>query len=61
MAPAAYILEVRLAEVRRLLRETSLPLKDIAGQTGFADANHLCKAFRRQFHMSPGGYRQQVR
>lgn len=61
LAPAAYILEVRLAEVRRLLRETSLPLKDIAGQTGFADANHLCKAFRRQFHMSPGGYRQQVR
>ena len=61
LAPAAYVLEVRLAEVRRQLRETAAPLKEIAGQTGFADANHLCKAFRRQFHLSPGGYRQQLR
>jgi len=44
----------------RCLRETTAPLKDIASQTGFADANHLCKAFRRRYHLTPGTYRQQV-
>lgn len=57
LAPAAYVLEVRLAEVRRRLHETSAPLKEIASTTGFADANHLCKAFRRGHHISPGAYR----
>jgi AraC-like DNA-binding protein len=61
LAPAACVLELRLAEVRRRLRETAAPLKEVAVATGFADANHLCKAFRRQFHMSPGTYRRQVR
>jgi AraC-like DNA-binding protein len=61
LAPAAYVHELRLAEVRRRLRDGSAPLKDIALETGFADANHLCKAFRRQYHLSPGTYRKQFR
>ncbi len=61
LTPAAFMLEVRLGEVRRRLRETRGPLKEIAAETGFADANHLCKAFRRQYHLSPGAYRRQMR
>ncbi len=60
LAPAAYVLEVRLAEARKQLRKTRAPLKAIAAFTGFADANHLCKAFRRQFNLSPGAYRRQA-
>lgn len=60
LAPAAFVLEARLAEARRLLRESGAPLKEIAELTGFADANHFCKAFRRVFHLSPGVYRRQV-
>jgi AraC-like DNA-binding protein len=60
LAAAAYVLELRLAEVRRSLRETAAPLKEIAAATGFADANHLCKVFRRQYHLSPGTYRRQA-
>jgi AraC-like DNA-binding protein len=60
LAPAAYVFELRLAEVQRWLRETPSPLKEIAAATGFADANHLCKAFRRHFHLSPGEYRRLV-
>jgi AraC-like DNA-binding protein len=60
LAPAAFVQETRLLEVSRLLRETGAPLKEIAEQTGFADANHLCKAFRRAYHMSPGAYRRQL-
>ena len=61
LAPAAYVLQLRLTEVRRQLRETAAPLKEIAAATGFADANHLCKVFRREYHLSPGTYRRQVR
>lgn len=61
LTPAAWVLEIRLAEARRRLRESAAPLKDIAADTGFADANHLCKAFRRHFHLSPGTYRRQLR
>jgi AraC-like DNA-binding protein len=55
--PAAFMTEVRLAEVCRLLRSSREPLKVIAGQTGFADANHLCKVFRRHHGISPGEFR----
>lgn len=55
--PARFVLDVRLAEVERLLTQTDLPLRTIARQTGFADATHLGKAFRRRLHQSPGAYR----
>lgn len=55
--PATYMRELRLSEAARLLRGGSLSVKEIAAQTGFADANHLCKCFRSRFHMPPGIYR----
>jgi AraC-like DNA-binding protein len=60
LSPAAHVLEIRMTEARRRLRETNRPLKDIAAETGFADANHFCKAFRRHCHLSPGAYRKQA-
>lgn len=60
LAPARYILQMRLEDVRRGLLEGSETLAVLAQRTGFADANHLCKAFRRHYHQSPGQYRQQM-
>ena len=60
LSPATFVLETRLAEARGLLRETGAPLKESAERTGFADANHFCKAFRRVYHLSPGAFRRQV-
>ena len=56
-APAGYITEIRLQEVARRLTRTRDTLKQIAGETGFADANHLCKVFRRHFRTSPAQFR----
>jgi len=56
ISPAAFVTEVRLKEALKLLR-TPAKLEDVAAQTGFADANHFCKVFRRHFHTSPGAYR----
>jgi AraC-like DNA-binding protein len=58
LSPARYITEVRLQEVSRQLVQSDAPLKEIATHTGFADANHLCKCFRRVFHTSPGQFRR---
>lgn len=60
LSPARYVAQVRLEEVRRGLLESEATLDDLAERSGFADANHLCKVFRRHFHQSPGQYRKQM-
>jgi len=60
LSPARFITDQRLQEVARRLGQTRQTLKEIAADTGFADANHLCKVFRRFHHISPGAYRKQV-
>ena len=57
LLPAAFMRETRLHVAASLLRERNLSVKEVAARTGFADANHLCKTFRTQFHLSPGAYR----
>lgn len=57
--PARFITQIRLDEAIHLLLHTPLKLEEIAGETGFADANHLCKVFRRHLHLSPGELRSQ--
>jgi AraC-like DNA-binding protein len=61
LSPAQFITQVRLQEVARRLVNGSDKLEIIARDTGFADANHLCKVFRRHYHISPGIYRRQMK
>jgi len=61
LSPANYVQEVRLEEATHRLINSDLKLEAIADQTGFADANHFCKVFRRRFHLSPGEFRRQMR
>ncbi len=58
--PAAYLIQVRLEAVRRQLLESDAPLQALAEATGFANANHLCKVFRRHLHASPGEWRKRM-
>jgi AraC-like DNA-binding protein len=58
LSPARFATEVRVHEAARLLAETREPLKQIAHACGFADANHLCRVFRRFQHLSPASYRR---
>jgi AraC family transcriptional regulator len=59
--PAQWITQVAMDEAVRLLLTGDLKLEAVARQTGFADANHFCKSFRRRFHTSPGEFRRQMR
>jgi AraC-like DNA-binding protein len=59
--PAIFMTEIRLEEAARRLTESDASLAKIAAATGFADANHFCKVFKRRFHITPGIFRKQVR
>jgi AraC-like DNA-binding protein len=60
LSPADYVRSVRLEEAALRLLHTDYTLEQIARETGFADANHFCKAFRRAYHLSPGQYRRHM-
>lgn len=57
MTPAAYILDLRLREVKRLIAdEPQLTLLDVALRCGFADNAHMTHAFRRKYGVPPSQY-----
>jgi LacI family transcriptional regulator len=51
------ILHVRLAEARRLLTTTDLPIKVIAPRAGFRSAAYMTTLFRRHLGMTPAALR----
>ena len=59
--PAKFITHVKLGEVTRMLVQTDLKLSAIAELTGFADATHLGKVFRKRYFLTPDRYRHAMR
>lgn len=57
-SPAELVRRLRIEEARRLLEETSLPLKDITARTGLGDASTLWRVFTRRLGVTPAAYRQ---
>src|SRR4029079_6739870 len=57
-SPAALVRRLRVDEARRLLEETSLPLKDITERTGLGDASTMWRVFTRRLGVTPTAYRQ---
>lgn len=57
-SPAEFVRDLRLAEARRLLEETSLPLKELAGRTGLGDQSTLWRVFVQDLGVTPAEYRQ---
>jgi transcriptional regulator GlxA family with amidase domain len=53
MPPHSYLLSRRLEHAEQMLRETQLPLSEIALATGFSDQSHFARHFRRRTGMSP--------
>ena len=47
----------RMALVARLLRETDLPLRELAVKAGFATSAHLCRLFRLHHGKTPMNFR----
>jgi transcriptional regulator GlxA family with amidase domain len=56
-----HYLGLRLARARQLLRETTLPVLEVALATGFSSASQFSRAFRRQLGMVPREARRRDR
>jgi AraC-like DNA-binding protein len=54
----AYLLGVRLAHASELLKDTELPIKQIASAVGYTHANHFATAFQRMYGISPARFRR---
>ena len=56
--PAAWLTEVRLARAHLLLRETALPIAEVARQSGFPSAHTLARQVRTTTGTSPARLRR---
>lgn len=54
-----YLVELRLEEAKRLLRETDLPVKDIVCRVGYVDLSSFTQKFKLKEGTTPGKYRKE--
>jgi LacI family transcriptional regulator len=58
-SPAEYIRNVRFERAKKLLRETSMSIPEVAEASGFSTAEYLANSFQKQLGISPLKYRRQ--
>ena len=57
-SPQAYLLHYRMARAAQLLKETRLPIGEIAAQVNYPNQLHFSRAFKNVHGVSPREYRQ---
>ena len=60
VAPHQYVIQQRIEKAKRLLKERTLSIAEIALESGFASQSHLNKAFGKYVGTTPKNYRQQL-
>lgn len=60
-SPMHALANMRMEAARDLILHTTLPLKSVASQTGFADEAHMSHTFKRLLGRSPGSLRRRNR
>ena len=60
LSPKRFQMRARLLKAGRLLRETDLPIADVAEQTGFESIYAFSHRFRRAVGCTPTSYRQKT-
>jgi AraC-like DNA-binding protein len=57
-SPLHYLINIRIAEAIRLLKNTDLPVTDIALDTGFYSSQHFATTFKKLTGYTPRHFRQ---
>lgn len=57
VTPGRYLAKLRLEKAVRLVMSGEYSVNEIATLSGFADANYLCKVFRKEYGVSPGRFK----
>lgn len=59
MTPLSYLTQIRLKEAKQLLiKQSNLPVKDIAASVGYYDVSYFCNIFKNQEKMTPTEFRK---
>ena len=58
VAPHQWLLQRRIEKAKQLLRQSRLPLSEVAAVCGFAHQSHFTRAFARLVGVSPGRWRR---
>ncbi len=58
--PHQYVLRRRIERAKELLRDTEMPVVEVALAAGFSSQSHLSHWFQRMVGVAPGAYRRQV-
>jgi AraC-like DNA-binding protein len=58
ISPGNYFLKARINASAKLLRETPLPIKEIARRTGYDELPHFYRAFKTVLGTTPKRYRR---
>lgn len=56
--PQKYLMNIRIRRASALLRESTLPITEIALRCGFGDSNYFSRAFRKASGMTPSQFRK---
>jgi AraC-like DNA-binding protein len=59
--PSRYLQKARLNQVKALLEDGGLTVKEIAAACGYVDAAHLCHAFKAATRITPKQFRQRAK
>lgn len=57
VSPAEYILNLKMEEAKRLLRDTRQNVCAISAHLNFSEANYFCSVFRKYYGTTPRSYR----
>ncbi len=58
LSPYNYVLQQRVKRAKKLLKDSELPICDVALECGFSSQSHLAKHFRNTVGTTPKMYRQ---
>jgi len=56
-----YLIEKRIERAKDLLRDTNVPISDIAAALGYGGPSDFSRAFKKRMGMTPGAYRRSSR
>ncbi|MDE7418810.1 MAG: helix-turn-helix transcriptional regulator [Muribaculaceae bacterium] len=60
LSPSVYIRNVRLEAACRLLKETDLPIVEVAMRTGFSSAKYFSSTFKEKYGILPSKFRAEL-
>ena len=56
--PSRYLIRLRMAHARRLLRETARSVIEVGLEVGYRSPSHFTQAFQREVGVTPSEYRR---